>query len=131
MKNSKFLFSNSDIPKTKKYKRLSKLEQASLSSTLPNNLKDIIVGSGLGDLFIEKTSKNGNARLTFRQSVVHKEYLEHLFGLFKIYSHTEKLKEASHNRKTTNKVYNSLYFKRTHCHVLPSYIVYFTKMVKK
>lgn len=119
MKNSNKLFSNSDIINIKKYNRLTKLEQASI--ILPNNLKDIIIGTSLGDLFIEKTSINGNARLIFRQSIIHKEYLEHLFYLFKNYTHREKLSKSSHNKK-----YVSFYYlkkKLTPYLVLPSYIV--------
>ncbi|KAG0632612.1 homing endonuclease [Tuber brumale] len=50
--------------------------------TLPFNLHEIIIGSILGDLSAEKPNKNCNTRLQFKQSIINKEYIYHLYQLF-------------------------------------------------
>ena len=45
--------------------------------TLSQDLKEILIGLILGDLFINKQKKCINARLEFTQGVLHMEYLQH------------------------------------------------------
>jgi len=65
-------------------KRLTKIEKEAF--WLPEELKQILVGLILGDLNVQKQTKNSNVRLCFKQGLVHKEYLMHLYELFKTYS---------------------------------------------
>jgi len=58
---------------------LSKEEKAKF--TLSSELKDILIGLCLGDLYIYK--QRLNVSLMFRQGIVHEDYLLHLFELFK------------------------------------------------
>lgn len=51
--------------------------------TVPQELHDIILGSMLGDLSAEKPNKKCNTRLQFKQSIINKVYIEHLYDLFK------------------------------------------------
>jgi hypothetical protein len=76
--------------------------------TLSDELKQILVGLLLGDLFVNK--RHINARLSFKQGVVHIDYLMHLYELFKIYcsSAPKILNPAPYKR--TGKVYKVIYF---------------------
>lgn len=60
--------------------KLSKEEKAALS--LPEDLKQILVGLLLGDLCSQKQSYGGNPRLIFSQGLLHKDYIFHLYELF-------------------------------------------------
>ena len=66
---------------------------------------EIIYGLILGDLFISRKN-NENASLRFEQSIIHKEYLEHLFDKFK-YLCTSSASVKTAERKTfdTSSVY--------------------------
>lgn len=97
MKKTNILFKN---------KGLTNKERADFN--LPSQLKDIIIGSCLGDLCITKQFKN--AILRFRQGKIHEEYFNHLFELFKGFCAYEKPKVQDHYNKTTNKTYSSIYF---------------------
>ena len=72
------LFISSLVPI--KSKRLTKAEKESFS--LSQELKDILIGLSLGDLYINKRTTCLNPNLMFRQGVVHSEYLLHLYSLF-------------------------------------------------
>lgn len=50
--------------------------------TLSTELKEIIVGSMLGDLSCERPSPRGNTRMQFKQSTKNTEYIVHLYSLF-------------------------------------------------
>ena len=50
---------------------------------LNKELEEIITGLMLGDLFAEKASTKSNTRLQFKQSSINKEYINHLYILFK------------------------------------------------
>lgn len=50
---------------------------------IPRDLKDIIIGLGLGDLYIRK--RNKNTCLCFKQSFKHEAYIMHLYTLFQEY----------------------------------------------
>lgn len=64
-------------------RRLTDAEKSKF--TLSENLKEVIVGSLLGDMSAQKDEKSQNARLRFGQGFVNKEYLFHLYDLFKPY----------------------------------------------
>ena len=49
------------------------------------DLKEIIIGLMLGDLFAEKRNPNSNTRLQFKQSIKNKAYIDHLYYLFENY----------------------------------------------
>ena len=51
--------------------------------TITSGLDEIIIGSMLGDLSAEKPSIKHNTRLQFRQSEINKEYIYHLYSLYK------------------------------------------------
>ena len=53
------------------------------------DLKEIIIGLMLGDLFAEKRNPNSNTRLQFKQSIKNKVYIEHLYSIFKEYCNSE------------------------------------------
>lgn len=46
-------------------------------------LNEILIGSMLGDLTVEKPNLNCNARIQFKQSIINKDYIEHMYELFK------------------------------------------------
>lgn len=98
------LFLSSLVPV--KPRRLTKLERSQVK--LPENLKEILVGLMLGDGFIQSRGESGNARLFFEQGIIHKDYLYHLFNLFKPFCSTEP-KEYIH--KVKGKSYSGLAFK--------------------
>ena len=64
------------------------------------DLIEIIIGLMLGDLFAEKRNPNSNTRLQFKQSIKNKEYIEHLYSLFKIYCQSEPAVNASLEKRT-------------------------------
>jgi hypothetical protein len=85
---------------------LSKGEREAFSLT--PELKDILIGLCLGDLNIQKRS--GNARLLFEQGTVHKEYLFHLYDLFRAYCSLEPKVRIRKPDILTGKVYSSIHF---------------------
>jgi hypothetical protein len=90
-----------------KPKRLTKDERSNFN--LPEDLKNISVGLILGDLNIHKLRVN--ARLCFKQGIVHKDYIFHLSDLFQNFcsSGPKTCNPAVDGR--TGKVYPFLYFK--------------------
>jgi len=66
-----------------KARKLTKLEREAFS--LPEELRQILVGLILGDLNMQKETINSNVRLRFVQGFVHKDYIFHLYELFKGY----------------------------------------------
>ena len=102
-----FFFSLVPIkPADEKPHRLSKLEQSQFSLT--EDLKAILVGLALGDLFIKKQSVN--ARLEIKQGTIHKEYLLHLYELFKFYCSSAPKLQIGAPDKRTGKVYSFIRF---------------------
>ena len=74
-------------------------------------LKEIIIGLMLGDLFAEKRKPNSNTRLQFKQSVKNKEYIDHLYTIFKIYTNSEpKTYSSLDNRPGKNELNVSIKF---------------------
>ena len=88
---------------------LTKIER--LSFTLSSELKDILIGLLLGDLYIHKQKTSVNTRLEFTQGVVHKEYVQHLYELFNIYCGMVPKITSRSPDKRTGKVYSSVLFK--------------------
>jgi hypothetical protein len=71
---------------------------------IPSELKDIIIGLGLGDLYIRK--RNKNTCLCFKQSLKHEEYIMHLYSLFQEYCKmSPRIKDAVINEKTHQSIY--------------------------
>lgn len=78
---------------------------------LSQELKDILIGLLLGDLYVEKQKGYKNARLQFKQSTAHKEYLDYLYDLFKEYSGSKpKITFWFDSRPDRNKEYSSMKF---------------------
>ena len=76
-----------------------------------NNLHEVIIGSLLGDLSAEKPNNNCNTRLQFKQSLVNKQYIYHLYDLFKEFCGTEPLSMSKYDRRPKkNKTYNAIKF---------------------
>lgn len=63
--------------------RLTNLEKQQFS--LPDELKQILVGLLLGDLNAQNRKLGINPRLKFTQGLIHKEYLMHLYEIFSNY----------------------------------------------
>ncbi len=85
---------------------LTKEEKAAL--TVPNQLKEILVGLLLGDLHAQK--QNVNTRFHFKQGVIHKDYLMHLYELFKDFCfNAPKIFDLLADKRTA-KVYSSIRF---------------------
>ena len=75
------------------------------------DLIEIIIGLMLGDLFAEKRNPNSNTRLQFKQSIKNKEYIEHLYSLFKDYCNSEpKVTSSVDNRPGKKKLNVSIKF---------------------
>ena len=67
-------------------------------------LKDILIGLALGDLYIRRRSKN--TCLCFKQSTIHEEYIFHLYTLFQEYCNmAPKIKNAVLLGKTHKSIY--------------------------
>jgi hypothetical protein len=66
---------------TKGIVRLSSAERTLI--TIPEEIKDILVGILLGDAHIVKRSSTSNSRLVYAQTAVtHKEYFNYVFSFF-------------------------------------------------
>lgn len=91
-----------------KPKRLKKLEK--LEFTLTNELKEILIGLILGDLFIRRKGINRDTSLQFKQGVNHQDYIYHLFTLFEKYCPSQpKIVESLPDIRTGN-IYISIIF---------------------
>jgi hypothetical protein len=53
--------------------------------TLSLELKEILIGSMLGDLSCERPSPRSNTRMQFKQSTKNSEYITHLYSLFSVF----------------------------------------------
>jgi len=61
-------------------KRLTNAERNNFN--LDSYLKQVLVGTILGDVYMRRFSKKANVRIVFRQGSIHASYLIHLFNLF-------------------------------------------------
>nr|QVG61545.1 hypothetical protein [Rhizoctonia sp.] len=92
-----------------KPKRLTNLEKSQF--TLADELKDILIGLSLGDLYISNRISCLNPSLMFRQGIVHEEYLLHLYTLFQNFcSQGPKIQNPKPDKRT-GKVYSAIYFR--------------------
>lgn len=90
------------------YRTFSK-EKANLE--LPLELREVIIGTMLGDLSAEKRNINSNTRLQFKQSMINEAYILHLYSLFKDFCGTgPKILSRFDSRPTKNKEYASIKF---------------------
>jgi LAGLIDADG DNA endonuclease family len=81
-------------------------KSAKYNLELNAELKKIIIGLMLGDLFAEKRNPNSNTRLQFKQSVKNKVYIDHLYFLFKDYCNSEPKKTTSIDKRPGKKELN-------------------------
>jgi LAGLIDADG DNA endonuclease family len=49
---------------------------------LDSQLKQVLVGTILGDVYMRRFSKKANVRVVFRQGSINASYLLHLYSLF-------------------------------------------------
>jgi hypothetical protein len=90
--------------------------------TLSSELKEIIVGSMLGDLSCERPSPRGNTRMQFKQSTKNKEYILHLYSLFSAFCGSSPLEMSKFDfRPNKLKRYFAIKF-QTLC--LPCFNIY-------
>jgi hypothetical protein len=84
-------------------------EERSLFS-LSADLKAILVGLLLGDLYARKQKRSVNACLCFEQGLVHETYLFHLYDLFKSYCQSAPQTSNRLPDKRTGKIYARVTF---------------------
>jgi len=77
--------------------------------TVPHDLHEIIIGSLLGDLTAERPNTNCNTRLQFKQSLINKEYIYHMYNLFQVYCGTSPLNMSKFDSRV-NKTYYAIKF---------------------
>jgi len=78
---------------------------------LTTDLQEIIIGLMLGDLHAERRNVNNNTRLQFKQSNKNKNYIDHLFIIFKSYcGSSPKITTSFDNRINKNKFNSSIKF---------------------
>ena len=77
---------------------------------IPKDLQEILIGLLLGDVCAQKRSAKGNTNLYFEQGLLHKDYLFHLFELFKSFSGSPpKISERKPDNRT-GKIYTRVQF---------------------
>ena len=62
---------------------MSKLERSKL--TLDDHLKQVLIGNLLGDAYMRRFSNKSNTRIIFRQGYKNREYLLHLYYIYKLF----------------------------------------------
>lgn len=72
--------------------------------------KEIIFGSMLGDLSAERSSMNGNTRLRFDMSNVNRDYINHLYSIFKVYVKTPSKELNRKLNKLTKGIHTDIHF---------------------
>ncbi|BDC33821.1 hypothetical protein EMPS_mp08 (mitochondrion) [Entomortierella parvispora] len=75
---------------------------------MPSSTGEILIGLLLGDAHVSKVNTK-NSRFLFEQGEIHRDYLFHLYDLFKDYCKTEP-KISSKFDKRTNKTYSRVKF---------------------
>lgn len=73
---------------------------------LEDNLKQILVGVILGDVYMRRSSIKSNTRIVFRQGAKNVEYLNHLYLLFKDFVLTPPVKYTITDKNTNIARYN-------------------------
>ena len=78
---------------------------------LSPELIEALIGLMLGDLHAERKNLNSNTRLQFKQSDKNKDYIDHLYNLFKEFcGSAPKITTWFDNRPNRNKLYGSIKF---------------------
>jgi hypothetical protein len=102
-----FLFASRS---TKGITRLSSSERVLI--TIPNNIKDILIGILLGDAHIVRRSSTYNSRLVYAQTaLMHEEYFNYVYSFFKSFcvkNYIPQFRLFKDNR--TNKIYSAISF---------------------
>jgi len=82
-----------------------------LQFSLSPQLKENFIGLILGDFFLQKRSENTlSVRALFKQGVVNKDYLMHLYELFQTYgSQVPKTTNLAPDKRT-GKIYSAVSF---------------------
>jgi len=91
-----------------KPQKLTQKERANF--VLSDDLRGILIGLILGDLHICKPKLDKNPRLMFIQGLIHKDYIDHLYDLFKSYCLTAPRTVNPSPDKRTGKVYSVVVF---------------------
>jgi LAGLIDADG DNA endonuclease family len=81
-------------------------KSAKYNLELSTDLKEIIIGLMLGDLFAEKINPNSNTRLQFKQSIKNKVYIDYLYNIFKEYCNSEPKETYSVDKRPRKKEFN-------------------------
>lgn len=89
-----------------KKKRLTNFEKKQFS--LPKELQEMLIGLLLGDVYAQKRGVNTN--LFFEQGIKNKNYLFHLFDLFKNYCRSEPKISERIADKRSGKIYTRVQF---------------------
>lgn len=111
-------------------KRLSKSDKENL--TLSEIQKEVLIGVLLGDAHLSRPKSTHNTKLVFDQSnSLHKEYLLHLYDIFKSLTNTEPYTTNRKPDARTGKVYNSIKFSTLSLPCLNYYHELFYKDGKK
>ena len=110
--------------------KLSKSDKENL--TLSEIQKEILIGVLLGDAHLSRPKSTHNTRLVLDQSnSLHKEYLLHLYDIFKSLTNTEPYVTNRKPDARTGKVYNSIKFSTLSLPCLNYYYELFYKDGKK
>src|ERR1700722_15441583 len=89
--------------------KLTRSEKLNLKLTI--ELEEILFGLMLGDLHAERRKTNHNTRIQFKQSIKNKNYIEHLYSLFKPYCNSNPKSNDYFDKKLKkNKFYSSIKF---------------------
>lgn len=91
-----------------KKKYLTKAERSQFSLT--QDLKDILAGLLLGDLCSQKRTEAGNPIFRFEQGIKNKEYIFHLYELFKSYCPSAPKITSRLPDKRTGEIYTRVCF---------------------
>ena len=95
-------------PKPKSKKRLTNFEKRQIS--LPKDLQEILVGLLLGGVCAQKRETKCRTCLYFEQGIKYKDYIFHLFELFKLHSRSEPKISERIADKRTGKIYTRVQF---------------------
>jgi hypothetical protein len=100
--------------------RLNNEQKAQFNLT--QKLQEILVGCGLGDLYMQKRKDCVNAKLFFEQSIEHKDYLLHLNEEFKDFCPSQPAIKTHTLKDKPGIVYSSL---RLSTYSLPCFNQYY------
>ena len=84
---------------------LEKVPKTIKLENIPISIRETIVGLALGDLHIRR--RNKNSCLCFKQGIVNKDYIVHLYTIFQEYC---KMSPRTYNAGLKGKLYQSIVF---------------------